>query len=112
MTDKPRPLPDPEGAVRRRCVADVVLPDQQREPARLELVGGRPRYSVGGEIHEGLRWWRGWVDWLEGEVDVRRGTEICIEMDDGRSAVAVIVDADDDHRHSVRGIGPPPFDVP
>jgi len=96
---------DGDGTVRlrERAVDGVVV----------HLVGGRDRYSVGGSIKEGPRWWRGRLDWPDGE-EPPIGTEVVIELRDGRAAPAVIeLDPSAPARTAaVHGVGPPPFDVP
>lgn len=83
-------------------------------PARVELIGGRDRYSVGGRIAEGPRWWLGEVELLHDYIDLRIGSSIVIELSNGRSAPAVVEElaAPTSRRASIRGLGPPPFDVP
>ncbi len=81
---------------------------------RADLFGGRNQCSVGGEIKEGPRWWRGHLHWPDGQTPPRAGTEILLELDDGRSAPAVTepTPAGPERTTSIHGIGPPPFDVP
>lgn len=90
------------------------LPGRVIGGVHADLVGGRNRYSVGGQVAEGPRWWRGRIDWPGDEVEPSGGIEITIELDNGRSAVAVVEPAPDESAHAaiVHGIGPPPFDVP
>lgn len=95
-------------------VVAVRIHERVIQPIRADLTGGRNRYSVGGEIREGLRWWRGHINWPQQEIEPRGGIEIIIELDNGRSAPAVIEPdpAGPEHTRAIHGIGPPPFDVP
>lgn len=83
-------------------------------PVHADLVGGRDRHSVGGQIAEGPRWWRGRIDWSVDEVPPLDGGRLLVELDDGRCAPAIIAadPAVPEHSISIQGIGPPPFDVP
>lgn len=89
------------------------LPDRVIEHVHADLVGGRNRYSIGGEVAEGPRWWRGRLDWPGDEDRPIGGIEITIELDNGRSAIAVIEPDPTAPEHStvIHGVGPPPFDV-
>ncbi len=92
----------------------VILPDRVIEHAHAELVGGRNRYSVGGETTEGPRWWRGTISWDSEVAKPAGGIEVSIEVDDGRAGVAVIEldSASPAHTAALHGVSTPPFDVP
>jgi hypothetical protein len=102
------------GVIHVERVGVARIDDRSSVPVRADLVGGRSHYSVGGEIREGPRWWRGHLRWPEGETPPRAGIEIVIELEGGRSAPAVIEPdpAEPEHTVLVHGTGPPPFDVP
>lgn len=80
----------------------------------MELVGGRNRYTVGGEVAEGPRWWRGWLEWPGGDDQRMPCGEVTLEFDNGRTGVAMVESYSTGPEHSalVVGLGPPPFDVP
>jgi len=92
----------------------VRLPDRVIAHVRAELVGGRNRYSVGGQIAEGPRWWRGRLEWTGDEAEPMDSTAVIIDLTNGRSGTAVIEPdpAAPAHTAVVRGVGPPPFDIP
>ena len=95
-----------------RGPAVVEVPEGEPRQVDAELLGGRNRWSVGGRIAEGPRWWRGELS-CDGEpIDLRAGTQVIIELDDGRSAMAVVESAPAPDAVAVRGIEPPPFSVP
>lgn len=79
------------------------------------LIGGRDRHSVGGEIAEGPRWWHGQLRLGGDAIDAidAIGAEVDLELDDGRTAVAVVEDIQGppEPELAVRGVGVPPFDV-
>jgi hypothetical protein len=79
-----------------------------------QLVGGRTRYSVGGAVKEGPRWWRGLLEWPGDDAEPLIGTEVIIELDNGRRAAAVVEPDPTAPAHTavVHGVDPPPFDVP
>lgn len=95
------------------CIAVVRLADDVVAEAVVELLGGRDRHSVGGQIAEGPRWWRGRVTWQDGPVAVQPGVEVRLELDNGRSAVAVVEPRPEatSGEAVIRGLGPPPFEV-
>lgn len=97
-----------------KAFATVRIHDRAIHRVRAELFGGRDRYSVGGEIKEGLRWWHGHLHWPDEQTPPRAGTEVLLELDHGRSAPAVTepAPAEPEGTTSIHGIGPPPFDVP
>ena len=82
----------------------------------VELKAGRDRHSVGGQIAEGPRWWVGRVAWETRPLsrDIEPGSVICIELSNGRVADAVVEDTSPDPvpDAAIRGLGPPPFEVP
>lgn len=80
----------------------------------VELTGGSGRYSVGGEPGPATRWWRGELTWISCAPELPCGSEVRIVLDDGRAGIAVIepAPAAEEGTVVVRGIGPPPFDVP
>lgn len=92
--------------------AVIEVPDGEPRQVDAELLGGRNRWSVGGRIAEGPRWWRGELSWDGEPIDLRAGTQVVIELDDGRSAMAVVESAPATDAVAVRGIEPPPFTVP
>lgn len=77
------------------------------------LVGGSGRYSVAGQPGA-TRWWRGELKWVTREAFLPCGSEVRIELDDGRAGIAVIepAPAAEEDTVVIRGIGPPPFDLP
>lgn len=80
----------------------------------VELVGGRSRHSVGGEIAEGFRWWHGQLGPVGVVIDLTAGTEVVLELEDGHEARAVVepgAEMDATATIVVRGVGAPPFDV-
>ncbi len=96
--------------------AVIHLPWAGDATVRIELVGGRDRHSVGGQIAEGPRWWHGSVEW-KGQrraPKVDAGSEVQVQLPNGRVAVAVIerVTPDPAPAAEIRGLGAPPFDVP
>jgi hypothetical protein len=113
MNDTPT-TPGCSDVVQVETQSVVRIHDRTVLPVLADLVGGRHHYSVGGAIREGPRWWRGRLRWPEGATRPRPGTEIVIELDEGRSAAAVIEPdpAGPEHSIAVHGTGPPPFDVP
>lgn len=92
--------------------AVVEAPDCGTRHVEAELLGGRTRWSVGGRYAEGPRWWRGQLSWDGEPIELRAGTQITVELADGRSALAVVEAAPADDAVAVRGIEPPPFPVP
>ena len=82
-------------------------------PAVVDLVGGRRRHSVGGQVAEGSRWWTGRIEWLHDPVVVRAGTVLDLELEDGRRAEAIVepVKRVRTSELAIVGLGPPPFDV-
>lgn len=80
----------------------------------VDLVGGSGRYTAGGSLTEAMRWWRGELTWISTEPELPCGSEVWIVLEDGRAGVAVIepAPAAEEGTVVVRGIGPPPFDVP
>ncbi len=78
----------------------------------VELEAGRRRWSVGGRMAEGPRWWRGEIAWPDQDQELRAGTRIAVTLVDGRSAPAVVESLIAPDRVAVRGIAPPPFPVP
>lgn len=92
--------------------AVVEVPDCQPRRVAAELLGGRNRWSVGGQIAEGPRWWRGELSWDGEPIELGPGTQITVELDGGRAALAVVEAAPAARTVAVRGIEPPPFDVP
>lgn len=92
----------------------VRLPDRTIGHAHAELIGGRNRYSVGGETAEGPRWWRGTITWDSEVPKPAGGIEISVEVDNGRAGVAVIELDPTSPAHTARlhGVSTPPFDVP
>lgn len=96
-----------------RSVGTVRLPAGPCHDVPLTLVGGRHRYSVGGEIAEGFRWWRGRVEPGGSLPRVEPGTEIVIDLADGPTATAVVDETDPSAGEVVlfHGVGPPPFGV-
>lgn len=91
----------------------VVHGDHGQGSARVELVGFRPRHSVGGRLAEGIRRWRGTMVWSERPPGLRVGATVTVTLDSGRTGMAVVDDVGDgEHPTSVRGMGPPPFHVP
>lgn len=97
-----------------RGVAVVHLPDGGAEEAEIDLLAGRDRYSVGGQIAEGPRWWRGRLQCTNRDVQLSPGAELQIELGDGRSGAVVVEEtlAAGAHVAAVTGVGPPPFRVP
>lgn len=93
--------------------AVVRLPDRSSRPARVELVVGRTRYSVGGRINESPRWWRGRLYWERSGPEIPPGAEVFIDLEDGWSGVAVVEPSPtcEDSSTVIRGIGPAPFQV-
>ena len=94
------------------CTASVELPDCAAEEAHITLLAGRHRHSVGGQIAEGLRWWHGQMELPRDDLEITAGTRIWMELDNGRTAVAVAEPAPDPGVTVLRGVGPPPFEVP
>jgi hypothetical protein len=96
--------------------AVIHLPDADGAPARIELVAGRDRHSVGGAIAEGPRWWRGRIAWKHRahSEHARKGCTVRVELSNGRAAGAVVEHTSPDHNPSatIRGLGAPPFEVP
>jgi hypothetical protein len=96
--------------------AVIHLPDADDAPARIELVAGRDRHSVGGTIAEGPRWWRGRIAWKHSAhpEKVRKGCKVSIELSNGREAGAVVehTSPDPNPMATIRGLGAPPFEVP
>ncbi|MCO8128504.1 hypothetical protein NHL50_14930 [Acidimicrobiia bacterium EGI L10123] len=90
------------------------LGDRVIEHVHADLIGGRSHYSVGGRVAEGPRWWRGRVEWDGDDDQPVTCSEVIIEVDNGRSGVAVIEPAPNAPAHSavLHGVGPPPFEVP
>jgi hypothetical protein len=86
---------DDRSGVEYQGFALVDLPPGGRARVDVELVGGRDRWSVGGQIAEGPRWWRGRL----------------AGGDNGRTAPAV-VERTAEPGILIRGLGPPPFEVP
>jgi hypothetical protein len=91
--------------------AMVELPPGGRERVDVELIGGRDRWSVGGQIAEGPRWWRGRLAGGDEVVDLDAGAHISLALDNGRTAPA-IVEQMAGAEILIRGFGPPPFEVP
>lgn len=90
------------------------LPERVIEHVHADLVGGRSRYSVGGRVAEGPRWWWGRLEY-DGEDELPQpSSEVVIDLGNGRSGVAVIEPDPTAPPGTVviHGIGPPPFDVP
>jgi hypothetical protein len=101
--------------VRFEGEAVIHLPHASDATVRIELIGGRDRHSVGGQIAEGPRWWRGRVV-LEDRARVPRvdaGNEIRVQLVNGRTATAVVeyTTVDPVPEATIRGLGPPPFEV-
>ena len=96
--------------------AVIRLPADAHQPAQIELVAGRDRYSVGGAITEGPRWWHGHIEWADGALlDLHlTGSEIAVELSNGRLAIAIVEHTSASPRptSTIRGLGPPPFEVP
>ena len=98
--------------------AVIHLPDDGDAEVTIELVGGRDRHSVGGQIAGGPRWWGGRVVWARRSPTKRvaMGSEIHLELADGRTAAAGVeagdVPSDGEDGAAIRGLGPPPFTVP
>lgn len=101
----------PGGAVTCSAVAVMEVPDGHRQPVRAELEAGRRRWSVGGCMAEGPRWWRGELAWDDPSEALPVGTRIELVLD-GRAGQAVVEARIAPGRAAVRGISPPPFDVP
>ena len=83
--------------------------------AYLELIGGRDRHSVGGQIAEGPRWWRGRIVFPQrvrlGFIEAHQHLEV--ELPNGRAAIGVVRDDPSTSAVfvNVEGRGPPPFEV-
>jgi hypothetical protein len=92
--------------------AVVEVPDAEPRHVDVELLAGRNRWSVGGRIAEGPRWWRGELSWDGEPIDLRAGTQITLELENGRSAMAIVEATPATDAVAVRGIEPPPFAVP
>ncbi len=103
----------PANHVRCRSVALVRVDEDRVAPAVVDLVGGRHRHSVGGQIAEGSRWWTGRLEWLRDPVVVRPGTVLDLELEDGRRGEAIVepVKRARTSEVTIVGLGPPPFDV-
>lgn len=96
--------------VRYESVAVVHLPDGAAEPVHVQLLADNP--SAGDGSPRPSPQWYGRLQWLRPGVRVGPRTELCIELDNGRTGVALakpapavadVVNLD--------GLGPPPFDV-
>lgn len=95
----------------------VIHPPQAGDATvRIEVIGDRDRHSVGGQIAERRRWWHGSVEWKDQPRAPRvdAGSEVQVQLPNGRTAVVVIehVSSDPAPAADIRGLGPPPFDVP
>lgn len=92
----------------------VVRVGERTIRAHADLIGGRDRHSVGGEIWEGPRWWRGRIDWPREDAEPLDRGRIHVEIEEARSAPALIEPGASvpEHSSAILGIGPPPFDVP
>lgn len=102
----------PARITEHRCRATIRWPDGELEDVEVELIGGRERHSVGGEIAEGFRWWAGRVRPGDVVIDLADGTEIVLELDDGEERRAVVELAEaDPGQLPIRGLGPPPVAV-
>ena len=102
---------DDRSGVEYQGVALVDLPPGVRARVDVELVGGRDRWSVGGQIAEGPRWWRGRLAGGTDVVELTAGAHISLALDNGRTAPAV-VERTAEPGILIRGLGPPPFEVP
>lgn len=99
-------------AVDYRGAALVEVPDREPERIDVDLVGGRERWSVGGQIAEGVRWWRGELAPVSADLSLCEGTLIELVLDNGRTAPAVVEASGPGPAVAIRGLGPPPFEVP
>lgn len=104
--------PDDGPQVTYTGAAVVEAPDCEPRQVEVELLGGRNRWSVGGRIAEGPRWWRGELSWDGEPAELCAGTRITLELENGRTAMAVVEAAPATDAVAVRGIEPPPFSVP
>lgn len=97
-----------------RCAAVVHLPDGASVEAEVDLLAGRDRYSVGGQIAEGPRWWHGRLRCTNQQAHLDPGSQVRIELEDGRTGLAVVEAPSPDGANAaaVKGLGPPPFPVP
>ncbi len=95
--------------------AVIHLPPADNVTVRVELIGGRDRHSVAGQIAEGPRWWRGRVVWEDqaGVLHLDTGNEVRMQLTNGRPAFAVVehTSADPAAGTAIRGLGTPPFEV-
>ena len=111
-------LPDPRtgevtaSPVSHQDRAVVRLDDGQTFSADAALVGGRRRWSVGGEYAEGPRWWRGELS-VEGAPALpHAGAAIEVQLSNGRTAAAIVERSSTEHFLRITGVGAPPFEVP
>jgi hypothetical protein len=103
---------DDRPAVGYQGFALVELPPGRSERVDVELVGGRDRWSVGGQIAEGPRWWRGRLAGGQEVIELHAGAHISLALDNGRTAPAIIERATSEPGIFIQGLGPPPFEVP
>lgn len=95
--------------------AIIHLPHTSDATVRIELIGGRHRHSVGGQIAEGQRWWHGRIIWKNRArtPHLDAGNEVRVELPNGRTATAIVENttADPLPEVTITGFGPPPFEV-
>jgi hypothetical protein len=101
--------------VRFEGEAVIHLPHASDAAVRIELIGGRNRHSVGGQIAEGPRWWHGRVIWKDRAraPQLDAGKEVRVRLMNGRTATAVVecTTVDTVPEVAITGLGPPPFEV-
>lgn len=104
--------PTTAGGVTCTTTGFLGVPSGRPQPVAVELEGGRRRWSVGGRMAEGPRWWRGEVTWESADEVLDVGTLVRLTLADGRTGDAVVEGRAGQLGAVLRGISPPPFAVP